>query len=139
MKNKTTTTKSVFSILLVLYVIAVILLKVIKPLSIHFEGWSLQYDWSPLIDPYTWRFQWSNYLANIALMIPGGIFTRFFVKNNIAFGAICVVSCFLLEWLQPLFRSGVFDMSSVVLSVVGFVIGGFALHLFRKHMTNDLV
>lgn len=138
MKDKATITKSVFSILLILYITAVVLLKVIKPMSMHFDGWSLQYDWNPLIDPYTWRFQWSNYLANIALMIPGGIFTRFFVKNNMVFGVICVASCFLLEWLQPLFRSGVFDMSSVVLSVIGFVLGGFVLHCIRKHTSEKL-
>lgn len=138
MNFKSKNTKLLFIVLFVLYVIAVVLLKVIKPLSPHWDDWSLQYDWNPLIDPYTWKIQWSNYLANIVLMIPGGFFTRFFVKNNVVFGAICIVSCFLLEWLQPLFCSGVFDMSSVILSVVGFVLGGFALHCIRKHTSGKL-
>ena len=54
------------------------------------------------------------------------------------FGVICVASCFLLEWLQPLFCSGVFDMSSVVLSVIGFVLGGLALRCIRKHTAGDI-
>lgn len=132
---------------IVLYLIILILVKVIRPWQpkvIFYEmvdpdkGIILSFcNFSPLVGWNTIQLHWKSYLANAVLLLPAGFLARYFVRNRIAYWTLGIGGCTVLELLQLVTRVGVFDILTVILEFLGYVIGYGMFYVVKRYRFAD--
>lgn len=107
------------------YLVLLITIKLLKPghPTIVDPALSVPYDWNPVISWYDMQLHWHQYLANVAAFLPAGILATCFINRKTVYWLFGIGFCFIFEILQPIIGKGVFDISSVILSAVGYAIG----------------
>ena len=127
---------------IILYVLLLVLLKDIRPWSPRVIDYSMAdpqrgmilsfCNFNPLVDWDTIQFHWHFYLANVVLLLPFGFLMGYLAKNRVRLWTAGVVGCILLETLQLITRSGVFDIVTVILGIIGYAIGYGIFRIVKK-------
>ena len=91
----------------------------------------------------TWRIAMRNLLGNIVVLVPLG-FLLATMYQRLKWNRALLVSLFtgvVLELLQVIFRSGIFDIDDIILNSLGVVIGYllfvFLYEVFKKNYKKD--
>ena len=123
-------------ILVVLYFVVVIGLSFFK--SIHnFTGMNL----NPfnIINEFRSYFQHTLFLvvSNLLIYLPLGIFVRFKMKvNNSKLIIGFLLYILLIETMQYVSHTGIFDINDIILNTLGFHIGIYSYNLIHTHVRN---
>lgn len=88
-------------------------------------------DLIPLFFHYQSGLQYIILVGNILLFLPIGYF---YYRYNFKYSFIFIlVSSFLIEGMQYFFKVGVFDLSDIILYIIGFYIGFGYFHIRKKY------
>lgn len=119
---------------LLLYAVIILYLKFLRPGAYGLEDPA--YNWIPFMDVYNFHGI-TSLLYNVAAFIPYGILIGLVKKNEIWFFIGGLVAGFLIELLQVVFKTGVFDMTSVVANLIGMAAGYFVYRLIADMFTKN--
>lgn len=120
-KNETITLKVskrlLFWIIFAVYISAIIYAKFLR-YDVYISDST--YNWMPFAHDFSQQAMLSLAL-NALILLPLGVFIAY-VKKPILFAAgIC--ACLFIELLQPLFKAGIFDITTVIAEVIGILAG----------------
>lgn len=125
--------KRLILIVLIVYAAVIVYLKFFRPGAVGFEY--PMYNWIPFMDMYNIHGV-TSLLYNAAAFIPFGVLIGFVKKNAIWYMIGGLVSGFLLELLQIVCKTGVFDMTSVVANLIGMAAGYFVFRFIADLVKN---
>lgn len=131
----------------ILYLVILFLVKELRPWNpkvIYYEMADLDRgimrsfcNWNPLVEWDTIQFHWKSYLANVVLLLPGGFLASYFVRSRTIYWTLGIGGCILLEILQLIMRTGVFDILTVILEIIGYTIGYGIFCMMKRYSLSD--
>ncbi|MGM9630793.1 VanZ family protein [Butyricicoccus sp.] len=135
MKREKSRNKWLMIAVAIAYVAVVIVIKLLKPgqpiyVRDMIDLGSSVFNWNPVVSWYTIQMNWKLYLANVAMLLPAGMFAKYFIKNPAVRWLSGLSICFGLELLQPVIGTGVFDILSVILAGIGYLLGEAVMHQY---------
>ncbi len=111
---------------LLLYVVVILYLKFFQS---GLSGYvNPHYNWIPFSMYYTPQTVWFL-LFNALVFVPYGLLAGYVKKNTLWFFSVGLSTCFIIELLQPLTRTGVFDLTTVIVNLIGMAAGYYAYKL----------
>lgn len=90
-----------------------------------------EFNWIPFKSPINTQVL-TSYILNLLFFLPLGVLVGLTPKHKTASYIGALALCFLLEILQPIFLSGIFDITTVLLSMAGVIAGFFAYKASTK-------
>jgi len=106
-----------FWIVFALYVFAIIYIKFFR-YDVYISDST--YNWIPLARDFTHQAIFSL-IVNALFLLPYGVLVSH-VKKPILFG-VGIAICLIIELLQPLFKAGIFDITTVIAEIIGVLLG----------------
>lgn len=109
-----------FILIYILFLISITFFKTrLNTMSFVFDPlnsvWSLKYSLIPSL---------VNILGNLLMYIPIGMYIRYKLNSSIAILIVSfLIYILLVEFIQGITKTGVFDMNDVVTNTLGFIIG----------------
>lgn len=90
-----------------------------------------EFNWIPFHSPNTSQVI-SSYILNGLIFLPLGALVALRNKHRAVSLLAAFILCFVLELLQPIFKSGIFDITTVLLSVAGVIVGFLAFQASNR-------
>ena len=114
------------SISLIIYLATIIFSKFFR-YSVYID--TLSYNWNPFLTDFSNHVLYILFL-NVIILIPFGIFCSYKNNNKILTMFSGLLICFIFELLQPIFKAGIFDITTILANFIGILVGFYLFQLF---------